>query len=106
MKDKLFESMQHQLGVFDGAYDENAAHDQTFCKMIAAKVQESEFPADCRQFSDAVSILKRHNSTNDNPYVGLSPGEAIDAKRAKAEGHLNNAQITRRMTTKKNGRFY
>ena len=94
------------LHVLPGAYDEKAAHDQSFCKMIAAKVQESEFPADCRQFSDAVSILKRHNSTNDNPYVGLSPGEAIDAKRAKAEGHLNNAQITRRMTTKKNGRFY
>ena len=76
--------------------------------MIAAKVQESDFPADCKQYGDAVSILKRHNSTNKNldPYVGLAPADAADAKRAKAEGHLNNAQITRRMTTKKNGRFY
>jgi len=74
--------------------------------MIAAKVQESDFPADCKQFGDAISILKRHNSVSNNPYIGMSPLDAADAKRAKDEGHLNNAQITRRMTTKKNGRFY
>jgi hypothetical protein len=78
--------------------------------MIAAKVQKSDFPADCMQFGDAVSILSRHNSTTNNPYEGMSPLDAADAKRAKDEGHFNNAQIKRRMTTKKNakknGRFY
>lgn len=93
---------------FAGAYDEKATtHDHSFCKMIATKVQESDFPADCKQFGDAVSILKRHNAnSSQNPYAGMSPFDAADAKRAKNEGHLNNAQIKRRMTTKKNGRFY
>jgi len=75
--------------------------------MIAIKVQsESEFPVECKQYDDAVSLLKRHSSGGRNPYAGMSPGEAIDAMRAKDEGHLNSAQIKRRMTTKKNGRFY
>lgn len=89
--------------------DDDKAHDETVCKMIAAKVQESDFPVECKQFRDAVAILKRHNSkssNNKNPYVGMSPLDSVDAKRAKDEGHLNNAQIKRRMTTKKNGRFY
>lgn len=107
MKNSLFRSVESQLGVFDGADDEKAIHDHSFCKTIAAKVQESDFPVDCKQFGDAVSILKRHNSSNtNNPYSGMSPMDAADAKRAKDEGHLNNAQIKRRMTTKKNGRFY
>mmetsp|Transcript_22445 Transcript_22445/g.36938 ORF Transcript_22445/g.36938 Transcript_22445/m.36938 type:complete len:107 (+) Transcript_22445:97-417(+) len=106
MKNDLFHSVESQLGVFGGADDEKAIIDHTFCKMIATKVQESDFPADCKQFGDAVSILKRHNTSNTNPYAGMSPLDAIDAKRAKDEGHLNNAQIKRRMTTKKNGRFY
>mmetsp|Transcript_5822 Transcript_5822/g.9004 ORF Transcript_5822/g.9004 Transcript_5822/m.9004 type:complete len:106 (-) Transcript_5822:170-487(-) len=105
MKDSIFQSVESQLGVFDGADDEKAIHDHSFCKTIAAKVQESDFPVECKQFGDAVSILKRHNSSN-NPYSGMSPMDAADAKRAKDEGHLNNAQIKRRMTTKKNGRFY
>lgn len=106
----LSKTISHDLYLtrfFPGADDEKTIHDHSFCKMIAAKVQESDFPADCKQFGDAVSILKRHNSSsNTNPYAGMSPLDAIDAKRAKEEGHLNNAQIKRRMTTKKNGRFY
>mmetsp|Transcript_28689 Transcript_28689/g.45183 ORF Transcript_28689/g.45183 Transcript_28689/m.45183 type:complete len:107 (+) Transcript_28689:90-410(+) len=106
MKNDPFQSVESQLGVFSGAYDEKATHDHDFCKMIATKVQESAFPTDCLRFGDAVSILKRHNLSHTNPYAGMSPVDAADAKRAKDEGHLNNAQIKRRMTTKKNGRFY
>jgi hypothetical protein len=56
------------------------------------------------QYSDAVSLFKMQS--NSNPYAGMSPAEAIDAKRAKSEGHLNSAQIKRRMTTRKNGRLF
>jgi hypothetical protein len=78
-----------------------------FCKMVASKVHsESEFPMECREYTDAVLILKRHNSLKSETYAGMSPGDAIDAMRAKDEGHLNSAQIKRRMTTRKNGRFY
>ncbi|KAL7523684.1 hypothetical protein ACHAWF_000623 [Thalassiosira exigua] len=74
--------------------------------MIAAKVHSvSEFPAECKRYGDFVSGPKM-DSTLKNIYADMSPGEAIDAKRAKDEGHLNNAQIKRSMTTKKNGRFF
>ena len=86
--------------------DDDGGHGHDFCKMIATKVHtESEFPAECKQYTDAFTIFKRHNSAK-NAFEGMSPGEKVDAMRAKDEGHLNNAQIKRRMTTKKNGRFY
>ncbi len=76
-----------------------------FCVSIAKKINsESEFPVECMQYSDVVSLFKMQS--NSNPYAGMSPAEAIDAKRAKSEGHLNSAQIKRRMTTRKNGRFF
>ncbi|KAL3815993.1 hypothetical protein ACHAXA_010653 [Cyclostephanos tholiformis] len=80
-------------------------HSHDFCVSIASKVNsESDFPVECMQYNEAVTILNSQSSSN--PYAGMSPGEAIDAKRAKSEGHLNSAQIKRRMTTRKNGRFF
>lgn len=95
--------------LYSSILSDDGEHSHDFCKMIAARVHsESDFPADCKQYSDAVSLLKRHSSgkNTENPYAGMAPGDAIDAMRAKDEGHLNGAQIKRRMTTKKNGRFY
>ncbi|KAL3771077.1 hypothetical protein ACHAWU_006454 [Discostella pseudostelligera] len=100
----LFESIQPTLGVFEGS-DHEIAHSQEFCKFIAAHAtSESDFPAECKKYKDAVALLKRHNSNN--PYAGMSPGDAVDAMRAKSEGRMNSAQIKRRMTTRKNGRTY
>mmetsp|Transcript_22565 Transcript_22565/g.48862 ORF Transcript_22565/g.48862 Transcript_22565/m.48862 type:complete len:94 (-) Transcript_22565:284-565(-) len=93
------------MAVFEGT-ESDSGHGHDFCKTIATKVHlESEFPVECKQYIDAVSLFKRHSSAK-NAYAGMSPGEAIDAMRAKDEGHLNSAQIIRRMTSKKNGRFY
>jgi len=101
----LFDSMKSQMGVYEGDEDD-IGHSYNFCKVLAIKVHsESEVPVECKQYADVVSLLKRRRSTR-APYIGMSPGDAIDAMRAKDEGHLNSAQIKRRMTTKKNGRFH
>jgi len=132
----LFESIQPTLGVFEGeclidgslghermvhlpdhlhaanfssirneGSDVETAHGHEFCKYIASRAtSESDFPAECMKYKDAVALFKRHNSNN--PYAGMSPGEAVDAMRAKSEGRMNSAQIKRRMTTRKNGRTY
>jgi len=90
--------------VFNATKSGNNHPGHDLCVSIASKVNsESEFPVECMQYNDAVTILKQSSS---NPYAGMSPGEAIDAKRAKFEGHMNSAQIKRRMTTRKNGRFF
>ncbi|KAL3800860.1 hypothetical protein HJC23_001697 [Cyclotella cryptica] len=90
--------------------DEKFSHE--FCKMMALKVHtESDFPVECRDYYDAMVLLKRRNSGSGvkkeaDAYAGMSSGDRIDAMRAKDEGHLNSAQIKRRMTTRKNGRLY
>ena len=71
--------------------------------MLSEKVHDySEVPAICKHYK---ALFKERHVTR-NAYVGMSPGEAIDAMRAKDEGHLNSAQIKRRMTERKNGRVY
>ena len=79
--------------------------------MMALKVHsENDFPIECRDYDDAVVLLRRRNSSEVKKvvgaYDGMSSGDRVDARRAKDEGHLNSAQIKRRMTTRKNGRFY
>lgn len=80
--------------------------------MMALKVHsETDFPIECRDYDDAMVLLKRRNSGDGvkkgaEAYAGLSSADRIDAMRAKDEGHLNAAQIKRRMTTRKNGRVY
>ncbi len=79
--------------------------------MMALKVHsENDFPIECRDYDDAVVLLRRRNSSEVKKgvgaYDGMSSGDRVDAMRAKDEGHLNSAQIKRRMTTRKNGRFY
>ena len=106
----LFENIEELLGVFQ-AYEEDKEHD--FCKLIATKIQaESDFPVECKQYKDCFKLFQKHSAlfkgsaTTSSAYAGLSPGDAIDARRSKEEGHLNNAQIKRRMTEKKNRRIY
>jgi len=101
-------STTHRLSLphfhVDPDTEDDGRHGHDFCKLIAAKVHsESEFPVECRQYNDAVSLLERRGSARNIVYAGMSPGEAFDAMRAKDEGNVNSAQIKRRMTTKKNG---
>lgn len=92
-----------------------------FCATIAAKVESKEhIPIECKQYHEPVATPSSPKPGGDthvpnmpnmpntpNKYEGMSPHDAIDAKRAKAEGHLNEAQMIRRMTTRnKAKRFY
>ena len=87
------------------APEDNNRHD--FCKMLSEKVHDySEVPAICKHYKALFKEQHEHSNVTRNVYAGMSPGEAIDAMRAKDEGHLNSAQIKRRMTERKNGRVY
>eukprot|EP00804_Cyclotella_cryptica_P016526 CCRYP_004740-RA/>CCRYP_004740-RA protein AED:0.12 eAED:0.12 QI:122/1/1/1/1/1/3/353/137 len=102
--------LQEDFMIGEEDRDEKFSHE--FCKMMALKVHtESDFPVECRDYYDAMVLLKRRNSGSGvkkeaDAYAGMSSGDRIDAMRAKDEGHLNSAQIKRRMTTRKNGRLY
>mmetsp|Transcript_11696 Transcript_11696/g.24114 ORF Transcript_11696/g.24114 Transcript_11696/m.24114 type:complete len:90 (-) Transcript_11696:313-582(-) len=89
--------------MYEDDNNEKIKYTHEYCKMIALKLHSrSDFPVECMKYEDAATILHEKNEA----YVGMSPGEKIDAMRAKDEGHLNGAQIKRRMTTKNAKRFY
>ncbi|KAL3771620.1 hypothetical protein ACHAWO_009780 [Cyclotella atomus] len=93
--------------MIDDDRDVKFSHD--FCKNLALKVKHtSDYPLECHDYEDAMILLRRHNSEKkmDDVYAGMSPGDRVDAMRAKDEGHLSGAQIKRRMTTRNKGRWF
>ena len=96
----------------EGSMLDDIGRSKEFCAAIAAKVESKErIPIECKQYHEPVATPSSPKPGGDthvpNKYEGMSPHDAIDAKRAKAEGHLNEAQMIRRMTTRnKAKRFY
>ena len=83
----LFENIEEVLGVFQ-AYEEDKEHD--FCKLIATKIQaESDFPVECKQYKDCFKLFQKHSALFKDSTT--TSNDAIDARRSKEEGHLNNA---------------
>ena len=88
--------------------DRDEKFSRDFCKSLALKVKHtSDYPLECHDYEDAMILLRRHNSKGkEDAYAGMSPGDRIDAMRAKDEGHLSGAQIKRRMTTRNKGHWF
>ena len=117
----LFVRVRISPNVREGSMFDDCGRSREFCKAIAAKVESKEhIPFECKQYYEKAQAARAGSPkpggdhvhtpitpTRVNKYEGLSPHDAIDAKRAKAEGHLNEAQMIRRMTTRNNSRrFY
>lgn len=65
---------------------------------------ETPLPTECKQFEDVKLMMQRKNSNRSNQavaFAGMAPGEAAAAMAARDKGHLNHAQIQRRLTTSK-----
>ena len=80
-------------------------HDRKWCETIASKVNRAaELPVECRSFSKLLANIQRRDSKNDTKaqmakaLEGMSAGEMEAAMSARKQGHLNPAQIQRRMT--------
>ena len=80
-------------------------HDQKWCESIASKVSRAaELPYECRSFTNLLANVQRRDSKNDTKaqmakaFEGMSAGEMEAAMSARKHGHLNPAQIQRRMT--------
>jgi len=85
--------------------DEDNNHGRKWCESIADKINKaSDLPIECRSFNSVVSNLQRRDSKNDSKgdmakaFEGMTPGEMAAAMSARKSGHLNPAQIQRRMT--------
>jgi hypothetical protein len=72
--------------------------------MVANVCPNSPLPAACNQYEEVKIALQRKNSNRSShalAFQGMSPGEAAAAMAARERGHLNHAQIQRRLTTSK-----
>eukprot|EP01083_Nonionella_stella_P015685 43893_1 len=87
-------------------------HDRKWCETIANKVNRAaELPVECRSFSNLLANIQRRDDTKAQmakAFEGMSAGEMEAAMSARKQGHLNPAQIQRRMThrSKKDNRIW
>lgn len=62
-----------------------------------------EFPTTCTKFDSFRSGIVRRNTKEreeDVAFAGMDPGAAIKAKSAREQGHPNEAQLIRRMSSR------
>ena len=75
------------------------------CFALLDKVcPDSPLPPECEQYQDVKVALQRKNSNKSDhaiAFQGMPAGEAAAAMAARERGHLNHAQIQRRLTTGK-----
>lgn len=78
-----------------------------YCEAIAKKLAD-DVPEQCKEFSSIKALLKKRESNHDDTiaFAGLSPGEIAAARAARQQGHLNPAQIQRRMTNRGSTRVW
>jgi len=80
---------------------------QEFCEVIVRKLN-NDIPEECKEFSNIRAILAKRESNHQDTiaFAGLSPGEVAAARAARKQGHLNPAQIQRRMTNRGSTRVW
>mmetsp|Transcript_26547 Transcript_26547/g.57049 ORF Transcript_26547/g.57049 Transcript_26547/m.57049 type:complete len:83 (-) Transcript_26547:2249-2497(-) len=64
-----------------------------------------EFPTECNQFDSFHSGLVRRNSKQKEEaiaFAGMDPGAAVKAMTAREQGHPSEAQLIRRMSSRRN----
>ena len=64
-----------------------------------------EFPTECNKFDSFHSGLVRRNSKQREEavaFAGMDPGAAVKAMTAREQGHPSEAQLIRRMSSRRN----
>jgi len=80
-----------------------------YCSALLKKHVPSdfEFPADCTKFGSFRSgIIRRDSKQREEAvaFAGMDPGAAIKAKSAREQGHPNEAQLIRRLSSRNNSK--
>lgn len=82
---------------------ENKIYSEKACQKLIDKVTpDSPLPNECNKFPTVVKTLQRRNSNRSDQakaFAGMSPGDMAAAMAARERGHLNHAQVQRRLTT-------
>jgi hypothetical protein len=85
------------IPVSEGNYSEQV------CQQLVKKVTPmNPLPAECQKYPNVLKSLKRRDSNKSDhakAFQGMSPHEMTAAMAARERGHLNHAQIQRRLTS-------
>mmetsp|Transcript_30067 Transcript_30067/g.64434 ORF Transcript_30067/g.64434 Transcript_30067/m.64434 type:complete len:120 (+) Transcript_30067:229-588(+) len=76
-----------------------------YCSALLKKhvPADFEFPKECSRFGSFRSGIVRRDSKQkeeDVAFAGMDPGAAIKARSAREQGHPNQAQLIRRMSSR------
>mmetsp|Transcript_8987 Transcript_8987/g.16303 ORF Transcript_8987/g.16303 Transcript_8987/m.16303 type:complete len:115 (+) Transcript_8987:79-423(+) len=78
-------------------------YSEQVCQQLVKKVTPmNPLPSECQKFPNVLKSLKRRDSNKSDhakAFQGMSPHEMAAAMAARERGHLNHAQIQRRLTT-------
>ena len=83
-------------------------YSESFCSSLLAKMNKYstnfQLPTECKQYPDVNNKFESMKQSVDREeaaaFVGMSPADARNAQVARRQGHLNEAQIKRRMTSR------
>ena len=68
------------------------------------KYSNQELPMECKKYPNVNNKFERMKATADKEeamaFVGMSPADARNAQIARRQGHPNEAQIKRRLTSR------
>lgn len=87
--------------------NEDTKFTREYCEAIVRKIT-NDIPEECKEFPNIRAILAKRESNHHDTiaFAGLPPGEIAAAKAARQQGHLNPAQIQRRMTNRGSTRVW
>jgi hypothetical protein len=73
---------------------------KSYCESIAQKITSlQDFPVACQQFDDVYEKLEKKIALAADPFIGMRPGTAIQARASRSKGVESHHQIQRRLTT-------
>ena len=88
--------------------DSRTRYSESFCTSLLTKMNKYstnfQLPTECTKYPNVNNKFESLKQSVDKEeaaaFVGLSPADARNAQVARRQGHLNEAQIKRRMTTR------
>mmetsp|Transcript_26042 Transcript_26042/g.61207 ORF Transcript_26042/g.61207 Transcript_26042/m.61207 type:complete len:113 (+) Transcript_26042:238-576(+) len=80
---------------------------ERYCSVLLKKhvPADFEFPTECRKFDSFRAGLVRRDSKQREEavaFAGMDPGAAVKAMTAREQGHPSEAQLIRRMSSRRN----
>ncbi|CAJ1932450.1 unnamed protein product [Cylindrotheca closterium] len=73
---------------------------EAYCSSLLKDLKLDSVPQECHTFASFRTASASQKKEEANPFAGMPANQALNAKSARANGRLNQAQIMRRMSSR------